>query len=85
MITKWLRGSGLVVNESKTEICLFHRNDQPLITVKITNVNFKSKKSMNVFGVIFDSKLNWNVDIASCINKAKKKSFALRLKKLLHT
>ena len=32
MITKWLRGSGLVVNESKTEICLFHRNDQPLIT-----------------------------------------------------
>ena len=34
MITKWLRDSGLVVNESKTEICLFHRNDQPLIKVK---------------------------------------------------
>ena len=25
MITKWLRGSGLVVNESKTEVCVFHK------------------------------------------------------------
>jgi hypothetical protein len=31
MITKWLKESGLVVNESKTEVCLFHKNDQPLI------------------------------------------------------
>ena len=29
MITKWLRDSGLVVNESKTEVCLFHKNDPP--------------------------------------------------------
>ena len=29
MITKWLRDSGLVVNESKTELCLFHKNDKP--------------------------------------------------------
>ena len=27
MITKWLRQSGLKVNDAKTEICLFHRND----------------------------------------------------------
>jgi hypothetical protein len=26
-ITKWLRGSGLTVNQSKTELCLFHRLD----------------------------------------------------------
>ena len=35
MIVKWLKGSGLVVNESKTEICLFHTNDQPLIMIKL--------------------------------------------------
>ena len=34
MIVKWLKGSGLVVNESKTEICLFHTNDQPQIRFK---------------------------------------------------
>ena len=85
MITKWLRGSGLLVNESKTEICLFHRNDQPLIKVKIDNETITSKKSMNVLGVVFDSKLNWNVQIANCINKAKKKLFALRLLKKYFT
>ena len=36
---------------------------------------------MNVLGVIFDSKLNWNLQVASCISKAKKKLFALRLRK----
>ena len=80
-ITKWLRDSGLVVNESKTEICLFHRNDQPVIKVKIQEVIITSNKSMNVLGVISDSKLNWNLQVASCISKSKKKLFALRLLK----
>ena len=40
---------------------------------------------MNVLGVIFDSKLNWEVQIASCINKAKKKLYALRLLKKYFT
>ena len=60
---------------------IFHRNDQPLIEVKIQNVKIKSKKSMNVLGVIFDSKLNWNLQVASSISKAKKKLFALRVLK----
>ena len=34
---------------------------------------------MNVLGVIFDSKLNWNAHIANAISKAKKAFFALRL------
>ena len=35
MIVKWLKRSGLVVNEGKTEICLFHTNDQLKITVML--------------------------------------------------
>ncbi len=31
MITKWLKDSGLVVNEKKTEICLFHRADHEAV------------------------------------------------------
>ena len=79
MITKWLKGSGLVVNESKTEVCLFHRNDQPLIFNTLQGVRIRSKKFMNVFGVTFDSKLIWNQHIANAISKAKKSLFALRL------
>jgi hypothetical protein len=59
MIIKWLRESGLVVNNDKTEICLFHRNDQGEAIIKVTSIAIKSKKSMNVLGVVFDCKLSW--------------------------
>ena len=84
-ITKWLRGSGLIVNESKTEICLFHRNDVPSIIVTVNGVPIRSKKSMNVLGVIFDSKLNWSVQVANSISKAKKSLFAIKLLKKYFT
>ena len=34
---------------------------------------------MNVLGVIFDSKLNWNAHVANAICKAKKSLYALRM------
>ena len=43
MITKWLKDSGLKVNKSKTEICLFHRNDTQIITLTLHNAVIKSK------------------------------------------
>ena len=81
MITKWLRDSGLVVNESKTEVCLFHKNDQPQISITLQGVSITSKKSMNVLGVIFDPKLNWQLQVANAISKASRALFALRLLK----
>ena len=81
MITKWLRGSGLVVNEGKTEICLFHRNDQPLIEIRLLGAIITSKKAMNVLGVTFDSKLNWDLHVTVTISKAKRKIYALKMLK----
>ena len=43
LITKWLRCSGLVVNEKKPELCLFHKNDQDQITIKLENSLIESK------------------------------------------
>ena len=85
MIVKWLRDSGLVVNEAKTEICLFHTNDQPLVTIMLQDSEILSKKSMNVLGVTFDSKLNWSIHVANSISKANKALFALRLIKKFFT
>ena len=79
MIVKWLKGSGLVVNESKTEVCLFHTNDQPQIRIKVQDSIVLSRRSMNVLGVIFDNKLTWSIHVANTICKAKKALFALRL------
>ena len=79
IITKWLKDSGLVVNENKTEVCLFHANDQPLIQIVLQNVLITSKKSMNVLEVIFDSKLNWQIQTNHAISKAKKPSLPFGL------
>ena len=83
MIVKWLKNSGLKVNESKTEVCLFHRKGQLPITITLQNQTIRSKKSMNVLGVIFDSKLNWNEHIANCIKKSNKALHAIRLIKTI--
>ena len=56
-ITKWLKKSGLKVNEAKTEVCLFHRSIEAQINLSINGSIIKSSNSMNVLGVIFDSKL----------------------------
>ena len=79
LISKWLKDSGLKVNELKTEICLFYRKDTPPIEINIGNVIIKSMTSMNVLGVEFDSKLNWSKHISKVINKANKALHAIKM------
>ena len=70
-VTKWLRQSGLKVNDSKTELCLFHRKDQAPITIKLSNIVLTSKDHINVLGLTFDSNLTWHYQIQNAINKSK--------------
>ena len=70
-VIKWLRQSGLKVNDSKTELCLFHRKDHLPITLTIYNDIITSKDHMNVLGITFDSKLQWHHQVKNTINKSK--------------
>jgi hypothetical protein len=79
IIIKWLTGSGLKVNETKTELCLFYRKDTPPIEIILNNNVLRSTDSMNVLGVIFDSKLNWAKHIANQINKANRAHHAIKM------
>ncbi len=67
MIVKWLKGSGLVVNNNKTEVCLFHRNDQLAVMVNVCGTPVMTKKSMNVLGFIFGSNFNQKEHVANAI------------------
>ena len=78
-ITKWLKDSGLKVNEAKTELCLFHRKDQVPITIYLNNEPLTTKPHMNVLGVAFDCKMNWQTQIEHSITKAKKALNAIKL------
>ena len=66
-IIKWLKDSGLKVNDEKMELCLFYRNDFPPITISINLKLLTSKSTMNVLGVNFDSKLNWQNHVQTVI------------------
>jgi hypothetical protein len=44
-------------NENKTEICLLSKNEVAWISIKIGNTEVITGNSMNVLGVIFDSRL----------------------------
>ena len=79
LVIKWLRQSGLKVNDSKTELCLFYRKDTAPITITVFNETLISKNHMNVLGVTFDSKMQWHHQIQNTINKAKTALNAIKL------
>ena len=70
-ITKWLRQSGLKVNDAKTELCLFHRKDHHPIELIINGRPVVSKTKMNVLGITFDSKLQWQFQVQNTVNKCR--------------
>ncbi len=58
-ITKWLNQTGLKVNQNKTVACLFYKRDVAQISVRVGDERITSKNSINVLGIVFDSKLKW--------------------------
>ncbi len=77
--TKWLKDSGLKVNESKAELCLFHRKDCPKLTIRLNLKTVSSNASMNVLGITFDSKLQWSQQVTNVVKKSAKALHAIRL------
>ncbi len=63
-IVKWLKDSGLEVNEKKTELCIFHWNKNTDGNLKIDNTTIVSKTEINVLGLTFDSRISWGPQIS---------------------
>ena len=79
MMTRWLKHSGLIVNETKTELCLFHKANHNPIDITINNVNIRSKTTINVLGILFDSQMKWEPQVSQSINKARKALHGIKL------
>jgi hypothetical protein len=60
VVAMWLKQSGLKVNKSKTELCVFHRSRNANIEIKLCNHKIKNKSNINILGILFDSKLTWH-------------------------
>jgi hypothetical protein len=69
-VTKCLRNSGLKVNQSKTELFLFHKNDTAQIFIKLNDASKFSSNVINVLEELFDSNLEWSNHVSPQANKA---------------
>jgi hypothetical protein len=76
---KWLKGSRLKVNQSKTEMCIFHRNSSQTTRIVIDGKTVKTRDSINGLGVEFDSKLLWSNQVAKAIKKSYKSLDIIRV------
>ena len=79
IITKLLTDSGLKVNESKTELCHFYRNDSPQVDISVNSTLIKSKDNMNILSITFHNKLNWAKHVANQISKLSRALHTIRL------
>lgn len=76
---KWFKNSGLCVNEQKTEVCLFNRNDVGRHWMELNGINIEVRKQIKVLGLIFDTKLTWFAQVMAAIEKANRVKQGLRM------
>ena len=61
------------------ELCLFNRSNSRIIQLILNKSIISSLPQINVLGVIFDSKLQWQPQLSNLIKKAKRSLSALNL------
>jgi Reverse transcriptase (RNA-dependent DNA polymerase) len=78
-VAEWLSKSGMCVNSSKTEVCLFSREETIAHEVTFLNETIKVKKEMKILGIVFDQKLTWEKQVMNATKNARKATQALSL------
>jgi hypothetical protein len=71
--------SGLKVKDEKTDLCLFYKHGNVATSIHFGHVKIKSKSEFNLFGVLFESKLQWSSNMSIVISKANKALNAIKL------
>ena len=63
----------------KLKYACFIESSQLNVIIKVNNFEIKSLNSMNVLGIVFDSKFNWNDHVAKAISKSNMALHCIRL------
>ena len=58
---------------------MFHRRNLVQISFELDGTVITSKKTMNVLGVVFDSKMNWEDHVKKAISESISNLYAIRL------
>jgi hypothetical protein len=61
------------------EIVIFHKTDTATSSIKLNEVELHTKKQISVLGVLFDSKLEWSLQVENSVRKARSSLQGLRV------
>ena len=78
-ISLWFRRSGLKVNEEKTEIAIFYKDNCNPEDVLINGMIVRTKGTIKVLGITMDTTLTWNEHINNTISNVQSKIHAVRM------
>ena len=78
-LSLWFKDSGLKVNENKTEITIFHKNNCHQQEIIINGAVIRTKETIKVLGITMDSTLSWHEHVNNAVNKIQSKIHAIRM------
>ena len=78
-ISTWFKNSGLKVNEDKTEITIFYKNNCHPEEVLINGMTIKTKETIKVLGITMDTTLTWHEHVNKTVNNVESKIYAIRV------
>jgi hypothetical protein len=79
VIIKWLKGSGLKVNQSKREMCIFKINLSQATQIMIDGKLVKTRDLIDILGVEFHSKSKLSNHDTKAIKKSYKSLHAIEI------
>ncbi len=73
---QWLKENGMVCNVDKTEMMILN-SDSPT-SIEVDGRTITAMKEMKVLGLMFDSKLTWNLQVNNVISRTNRMLHGLR-------
>ena len=67
------------INATKTEFCVFHKNDTRCTNITINGIQHRTNNKMKILGIVFHTKLNWTEHVKYAIAGANKAKQAIKL------
>jgi hypothetical protein len=78
-ISLWFQSSGLKVNEEKTELAIFYKDNCNPEDVLINGTIIRTKGTIKVLGITMDTTLTWNEHINNAVSNVQSKIHAVRM------
>ncbi len=66
-MTKWLRQSGLKVNEEKTKLCLHYKKNVAATQIKVFDTRIMPKPVISVLGIATEAELSSALQVSNVV------------------